>query len=617
MFHLPSIQQITAKASATIRRFPWVLIFAILGTFGVIYLVDLSWDQREGHYLIKNFCWIAALSISFFTAVAVAGESRQWKRGTQWLAGSAAVVLLAIYYLSLPEDFEPSGSESFYRYLLFFVASHFLVSFAPYTDMSGDKVRDFWAFNKTLFLRILLTALYVGVLFNGLSIAMYALEVLLEFDIATVRYFQLAIFLNGIFGTWFFLAGVPQPGQLTDDEKAYPKGLRIFVQYVLIPLIVVYIVILYLYMGKILIEWEWPTGWVSYLVLNFSIAGILGLLLLYPIQDEEEHKWIYLYSRIYYYALIPLVVLLMLSIWVRISEYGVTVNRYYVATLAVWLAGLVAYFIISKRKDIRVIPFSLFLVMMSISFGPLSAFSVSERSQVNRLERNLEKHGLLNDNGTVSRAEGEIPFQDRKQISSGINYLLELKGVESVQPFFDQNLNEVLENKDSIQVVSDAEALTDLIGIDYVYDWEMEEDGTSEFTTFNVEKSKESPVPLEGYDHYIGDIGVWYGPMEFETEIDGRALTISFSNETLELRIVYRSTETDLLFDLKPFIETLPATGADRIQYLSADRLTIESESEAGNMKVKLVFNSLGGQWQDDEIINVNMNFGLYFSLEN
>ena len=614
MLHLPSIQQITSKASATIRRFPLVLTFAILGTIGVIYLVDLSWENREGHYLIQNFCWIAALAISFFTAITVAGESRKWNRTTWIAARAAAVLLLAAYYLFLPEDFEPSGSESFYRYALFFLASHLLVSFAPY--LRGDEIRHFWAYNKTLFLRILLAILYVGILFNGLAVAMYALEVLLELDIETVRYFQLAIFLNGIFGTWFFLAGIPRTDQLTEEEKAYPKGLRIFVQYVLLPLIVVYIIILYLYMGKILIEWEWPTGWVANLVLNFSIAGILGLLLLYPIQDEEDHKWIHIYSRVYYYALIPLIILLMMSIWVRISEYGVTVNRYFVATLAVWLAGVVAYFIIGKRKDIRVIPVSLFLIMLSISFGPMSAFEVSERSQVNRLADNLEKYGLLTENGTVVKTDEEISFQDRKQISSGINYLLDLKGVEAVQPFFGQDLTEVLANKDSTRVVTDAEAVTDLIGIDYVYDWEMEAESGENYAIFQVQKSREDPVPLSDYDYYVGDIGIWYGPLEFETDIEGHAVTVSYSDESLELKITDASTGEELLFDFKPFINALPATAGDRVELQTAERLTMEQQSESGALKVKVVFNSLGGQWQDDEIINVNLNFGLYFSVE-
>jgi len=612
MIRLPSIRIIISNASATIRRFPLVLTFAVLGTFSVIWLVDLPWDQREGHYMIRNFSWITALSISLFLAVKTADESSEWNSLTLTLNRVGAFILLAILYLLLPENFEPSNTEIFYKYFLFFLASHLLVSFSPY--LVNRNVQDFWAYNKSLFLRILLSALYVGVLYSGLSIAIYSLEALLEFDIAGVRYGQLGIFLIGIFGTWFFLAGVPQPGRLTGEEKAYPKGLRIFVQYVLIPLVVIYIIILYLYMGKIMIEWQWPNGWVANLVLSFSIVGILGLLLLYPIQDEDDHKWVHLFSRGYYIALIPLIILLMLSIWVRISEYGVTVNRYFVATLAVWLTGIVIYFLVSKMKDIRVIPTSMFLIIILISFGPLSAFEVSERSQLSRLEHNLEKHNLLSDNGTVIRSEMEIPFQDRKQISSGITYLLALKGTESIQPYFEQDLDEVLENKDSTNVVSDAQAITDLIGIDYVNNWEMEEGDGSDFATFQVQKRSTDPVPLQGYDHYVGEIEMWLTSQELETIIAERVFTISLKDENLEIHLTEKATGRSLVFELKPFIEELPVTGAMKVDALSIERMTLEQQNES--MMVKLVFNSITGQRQNDEITSLNANFGLYFSIE-
>jgi len=612
MIRFPSIQQIISKTSATIRRFPLVITFAVLGTLAVIWLVDLPWDQRDGHYLIKNFSWISALSISFFLAVKTAGENREWTSLQLQLTRAAGVIILAVYYLFLPEDFEPSNSEAFYKYSLFFLASHLLVSFAPYL---GEKsVQNFWAYNKTLFLRILLSVLYVGVLYNGLSIAIYSLEILLEFDIAWIRYAQLGIFLIGIFGTWFFLAGVPHPNQLTDEEKAYPKGLRIFVQYVLIPLVVIYIFILYLYVGKILLEWQWPTGWVANLVLNFSIVGILGLLLLYPIQDEDDHKWVQLFSRGYYITLIPLIVLLMLSIWVRISEYGVTVNRYFVATLAVWLAAVVIYFLISKMKDIRMIPISLFLITILISLGPLSAFEVSERSQLSRLEGNLGKHGLLSENGTVVKTNAEIPFQDRKQISSGIAYLLNLKGVESIQPYFEQDLNEVLENKDTMNFVSDAEAITDLIGIDYVSNWEMEEGNNEEFGNFQVQKNSMHPVSLEGYDHYVGEIEFWINSQDFETTIGEQVYTISVDGEKFEIQLIEKETGRILAFELKPFIDGLSDTNAGIVETLSVDRMTMERQNNS--LKVKLVFNSLAGQRQNGEITNVSGNFGLYFSIE-
>lgn len=610
MFSLPSIDQIRIKASATFRRFPFALTLAILGTIGVIWIADKLWNQEEVSYLIKNFCWVSALSISAFTAVTVMGEGRKWKRITINGSRFLLLILLTIYYLALPENFEPSATVEFYRYLLLFLASHLLVSFVPYAGL--DRVNDFWAYNKILFLRILLSALYVGILFNGLSVAIYSTEVLLEFDISGIRYGQLAIFLTGIFGTWFFLSGVPHPDQLTVEEKVYPKGLRIFSQYVLIPLVVVYIAILYMYMGKIILEWEWPNGWVSNLVLSYSIVGILSLLLLHPIKEEEGHKWIRIFSRGFFIVMIPLVVLLMLSIWVRISEYGVTVNRYIVATLAVWLAGIVIYFLLSRNKNIKVIPASLCLVTVLIVYGPFSAFEVSERSQLNRLEDKLQEYELLSESGTVLKAEKDIPFKDRKQISSGINYLIELKGIRSIQPYFDQDLQEVLANKDSMNVVSDAAAITNLIGIEYVNDWEMEFGADEEYAMFQYQKKRMDPVPLQGYDHFIGDLDIWSDSRELLTTIGDYEYTIYLDNEDYDIRITRKDSGEALVFDLKAFIGELKDTGADKVETVSVENMTMTQRS--GSLEVKLVFNSIGGQRKNGEITSVNANFDLFFS---
>jgi len=591
-----------------------VLTSAILGTLGVIYLVDLAWNEQEGSYLIQNLCWIFALGISLFLAISVVGESREWNRPTRLLSKMAVAALLGIYFMTLPEDFGVSGSVSFYRYITLVLAAHLLVSVAPF--IIKKSVPDFWAFNKTLFIRLLLSILYVGVLFSGLSVAIYALEVLLEFDISGVRYAQLAILLNGVFAPWFFLTGVPDPSSLTKREKTYPKGLRIFVKYVLLPLIVVYLMILYLYMGKILIEWEWPNGWVANLVLNFSIIGILGLLLIYPERELKEHSWLRLYQQGFYIALIPLIFLLSLAIWVRITDYGVTVNRYYVATLAVWLTGVAVYFLISKRNDIRIIPASLIIIILLISFGPYSAYTVSERSQINRLEQHLSAYDLLDENGTVRQTDREIPFQDRKQISSGIHYLLELKGVESIQPYFEQDLNDLLANRDSTMGVSNAETVTDLVGIEYVDDWEMEEGGM-EFEMFQVQKNRMDPVPLEGFVQYVGDIELWNDTMEVETEFGGQVMTLSYNPEDLELRVTdRRSTGDTLVFDFKSFIKTLAETGSGKVDSLPVDQMTMEQQSDEGRLRVKLVFNSLNGQRQNGEITNLNANFGLYFSFQ-
>ena len=54
----------------------------------------------------------------------------------------------------------------------------------------------------------------------------------------------------------------------------------------------IYLVILFLYEMKIIVQWELPKGYVSYLILGYAIFGILSLLLVYLFRELEENKWI-------------------------------------------------------------------------------------------------------------------------------------------------------------------------------------------------------------------------------------------------------------------------------------------------------------------------------------
>ena len=285
---------------------------------------------------------------------------------------------------------------------------------------SGSSIRP-------CFSGFLTAALYSGVLYLGLSLAMFAVDNLFEIKIPDNRYGQLWVFMAGIFNTWFFLAGIPNNLSSLNEESDYPKGLKVFTQYVLIPLVVVYLIILYGYALKIIINWDWPRGWVANLILGFSAVGILSLLLVRPIQKQVENKWIRRFSKWYYIALAPLVVMLFLAVWQRVSEYGITENRYFVLVQAIALAWVVGYFNLSKNKYIKVIPITLCFLAFFSSFGPWSAFSISKGSQTQRLEDYLVKNEILQ-KGKVQKISTRIPFEDQKEISSIVSYLHDMQG---------------------------------------------------------------------------------------------------------------------------------------------------------------------------------------------
>jgi hypothetical protein len=173
------------------------------------------------------------------------------------------------------------------------------------------------------------------------------------------------------------------------------------------------------------------------LIIAFGIAGILSVLLVHPIRAMEGNRWIKTFSRWFYILLLPLVALMFVAIGTRIGDYGFTEERVFVMALAIWLAAIAVYYLLSPGGDIRVIPVTLALLALLLSAGPLSAFEISKRSQKKRLAHLLEKNGLVKDRRAIKARPGQqISFADRKGISSAVQYLLEHHGNESVKPYF-------------------------------------------------------------------------------------------------------------------------------------------------------------------------------------
>ncbi|MFA5058154.1 MAG: DUF4153 domain-containing protein, partial [Opitutaceae bacterium] len=199
-------------------------------------------------------------------------------------------------------------------------------------------------------------------------------------------------------------------------------GLSMFAQFALAPLVVVYLAILYPYAAKIIWLRAWPNGWVSLPILCLAVAGILAALFLHPIRQKPDERWAAWYWTWFFRALFPLTVLLYLAVRVRVSEYGLTESRYFGFVLAGWLAWTSAYYWWSANRSIRWLPASLAALCLLTTWGPWGAFSMSERSQLARLETKLAAHGLLVD-GLLTPKPQDLDGRDYRDLESLLHYL--------------------------------------------------------------------------------------------------------------------------------------------------------------------------------------------------
>lgn len=460
---LPSISSIFTELFFSVKRFPAECIYALIGAFAALQLVkDDVLDSGGGSWWIRLVMLAAIafpvnLSISLLLAKKETYSLKQF-----WIIKWCVAVVSVVFLFLLNPELYPQDVVHFW---LLFIAAILFVSFAAY--LKDSDTMAWWHFNKILIVRLLTGALYSIVLGAGLSAAFATVnKLLIEMDWVYLRYVWVLIF--GVFFPLYFLSGVPKRFDAAVLIRDYPKGLKYFSQYVLIPLAFVYLLILLVYELKILVQWHLPDGMVSALILGYSGIGILSLLFIYPIRNNQENAWIRSYSKYFYIFLIPLFALLLLAVLKRVSTYGITYQRYLLLAVAAWLLFQIIYFLAYKRATIKAIPISLFVLVLMINYGPQSALSVSLASQKKILFDLFEAEGLVDDGFLQPIPEDSIPVPTAIRMASSLTYILDNHHPGVLQPMLEIDLEK---QQDTVRKNG---KLTANIGNDYrSARWEM------------------------------------------------------------------------------------------------------------------------------------------------
>ncbi|HTN46432.1 MAG TPA: DUF4153 domain-containing protein [Flavipsychrobacter sp.] len=487
----PSFRLIVDKTLKVATDYPIECITSVAGTVAAIQLsyqsTDKQWEQ-----LLLRIVMTAALALPSFLAVTIRSRFRRLAAQQKYLEYGVIAMILVIFFFSMDDSIK---TKDVLRFFMLNTLAHLMVSCAGFINRGSTHA--FWQFNKELFLRIVTAAIFSGVLFAGLAGALTALNELFGLHMNGAWYFRLFATIAGIFNTWFFLSSVPQEAGELERDTDYPKVLKVFTQFVLVPLVTIYLIILLAYEAKIIIQWKLPQGWVSHLILAYGVAGILSILLVFPIRSTEGNHWIKAFAKWFYVLLLPLVALMFVAIGKRIGVYGFTEERLIVLLLAIWLAAISVFYLLRPNGDIRIIPLSLATVALLLSF---SAFKISEASQRSRLKSLLIKNGMLVNHKATPLKEGKkISFADKKNISSVLYYLLENHGNSSVEPWFK---TDNLEKKE-YSAYTDAAKLVKSLNIEYVDNYTREEDSTARYQWLNYNAKREA-LSIAGYEYMIG-----------------------------------------------------------------------------------------------------------------
>lgn len=258
---------------------------------------------------------------------------------------------------------------------------------------------------------------FTGVLCLGIAGVFQSLEYL--FDVAIQRDYMadITMIVMGIWWTSLFLKRITH-----HTTYHYPKLLEIFAKYILAILVGIYTLILLSYGIKILLTGIWPKGEVVYMVMWYFALGFATTLCLYPLTNTPNYRRVRNFNLWFYISSLPILFLGFMSLYLRVDQYGWTINRYLVVALLCFFACLWLFNILYKNYKTFWL-FSLLSVFCVSILLPFVGFNdVIRNHQTHKLGQALLQANVLDTNNKLI---GNIVLTgtNAQQVYSSIDYI--------------------------------------------------------------------------------------------------------------------------------------------------------------------------------------------------
>ncbi|MCL6589330.1 MAG: DUF4153 domain-containing protein [Firmicutes bacterium] len=418
------IRNNSAKLAASLKRFPEPLLSA---TGVVVTLIVLNHLQAPVPKATSDFLSRLAMTLALGVPLSLSlrvlyerfpGLPRIVRLSLYPIAAAG----LILYFFFLLPDFK---ALPLIRYTAVTLSLYLAFLFIPYFY----KRDRFELYAIRLFTNFAVTCLYSIILFGGLAAILFTLDKLFGAKVAKL-YLDFWLAAAGVFAPAFFLAGVPERSRELQTE-AYPKVFRILLSYIVIPVIIIYSTILYLYFGKIIITRQWPTGIVANLVLWYAIISTVVVFFITPLRGLD--KWTGWFLTMAPKFVLPPMIMMFVAIGIRVRAYGVTENRYFIILAGLWVTGCLLYLIFAPPpKKTIILPVTAALLALASITGPWSCGAISQQSQSARLEKILKKHRMLQA-GMIIKPLRQLPQAAQKEISSILVYFQRYHGFRELK----------------------------------------------------------------------------------------------------------------------------------------------------------------------------------------
>ena len=381
---LKKLENFAPDISGVTKKFPLTIIFLAIGTLLVIALTN--------DYLPEKGDFWPLMALGFFTAAifATAGRLFSQSRGGNIISIMFLEIIIPIAVISSMQI------KSFSLFFPFFlpIIGVFWLSVSPFTKIGKgeerQKIQDkFWIVNH----RAVASAIIAGAGFLIIALGVVAIERSLYFlfglDISKIFYEYLLPFSGLFLVPLYWLSTTQDLDKISANELESPdfisKAIGFLGQFLFVPFLLAYALILLVYAVQIVFTQELPVGTLGWMVLGFTITGAVAWLLVYPsFMHQKTLVRLFRFSW-FWLTLIPLI-MFAIGVYIRVQAYGLTEPRMLLIAGGVWAILLSIFFLSNKLADIRLMPLLACVIFLVLSMGPFNISNLPIINQAARLQ---------------------------------------------------------------------------------------------------------------------------------------------------------------------------------------------------------------------------------------
>jgi hypothetical protein len=558
--------------SKAVLRFPLTVFFLISCTALTCYMISL---HKSPDLIIQKLMFVCLLGSFIGVTAQFACERFPRLARLRWVVYALSALLTLGYYFIIspaPAIDYGVGARTSVAVFSMFCAFIWLPSYQGKFDFNSVVLIHFKS--------ALTSILYAGVLAAGLASIIGAIDILL-FKVNSDAYGYMMAIVWILFATTYYLSLLPRFNSETELDQTYareasqcPRFLEILISYIAVPLVATYTLVLLAYFIKIAITMNWPTGQLGPMILAYSAAG----LIIYILASGLENRFAILYQRIFPKILIPIVVMQLISVYIRLNAYGVTESRYYITLFGIFsiVIGVVLSFKPVKRNGLIAILAAGFAVLSILP--PVDAFTVSRNSQITRLENYLQIEGILVNGKITPKSDADLTL--RLETTSILNYLEKRS-----------YLKEVTWLPNDFEINRDMEKA---LGFEPAYKY-MGDNQNNFFAHLDMQK----PLNIEGYDVLL-QAGTYRGMdrkdiMTYDFEVRGVPYKLILDPVSAkETRVSLQNAAGKKLIStgLYDFAVSIAGISNRPKEALDAKDLTLDVENN--DCKMRIIFQNIG-----------------------